>query len=144
MGRYDDALTDLNRAIELDPDDGWLPYQLALVYLAQGRVDDFRRHIQRAIDLEQEDARSDPEDQRAALNIMVYLAALGSHAEARQQARAALMGKLGPGTIRDAIRDLREVQKATGHDVEDLIDLFQTRLLGDDEPGAPSAPRTHP
>jgi tetratricopeptide (TPR) repeat protein len=55
-GYRDDALTDFNRAIDLDPEDAWAIVSRGLIYGVMGRYDDALTDFNRAIDLNPEDA----------------------------------------------------------------------------------------
>ena len=57
-GYMDDALTDFNRAIELDPEDARAIARRGLTYRAMERYDDALTDFNRAIELDPEDARA--------------------------------------------------------------------------------------
>ena len=52
MGRYDEALADLNRAIELDPDDAGAFGRRGETYIALGNYDEALADLNRAIELD--------------------------------------------------------------------------------------------
>ena len=56
MGRYDEALADLNRAIELDPSRDWIIADRGETYRAMGRYDEALADFNRAIELDPSDA----------------------------------------------------------------------------------------
>ena len=52
MGRYDEALADFDRALQLDPDDTWIIRSRAHAYEAMDRHDDARTDFNRAVQLD--------------------------------------------------------------------------------------------
>ena len=58
MGRYDQALADLDRAIELDPAEAWAIAARGQAYLALGRYDLALADLDRAIELDPDDAET--------------------------------------------------------------------------------------
>jgi tetratricopeptide (TPR) repeat protein len=52
MGRYDDALADFDRALELDPGAAWTVASRGLTYQAMGRYDDALADFDRALELD--------------------------------------------------------------------------------------------
>ena len=52
MERYDEALADFNRAIELDPEDAWALAGRGETYWAMGRYDQALADYDRAIELD--------------------------------------------------------------------------------------------
>lgn len=59
MGRHEEALADLNRAIGLDKS-GWTYYQIALVDLTRGRVHDAQKQLKQALHAEREQILESP------------------------------------------------------------------------------------
>jgi len=55
MKRYDDALADLNRAIELNPEYAWAIAHRGRTYQAMKRYDDALADLNRAIELDPSD-----------------------------------------------------------------------------------------
>jgi tetratricopeptide (TPR) repeat protein len=55
QGRYDDALRDLGRALELEPDDTYALARRSEVYRMKGRYHDALRDLSRALELEPDD-----------------------------------------------------------------------------------------
>jgi tetratricopeptide (TPR) repeat protein len=56
MERYDNALADLNHAIELDPKEYWIIAERGETYLSMGRYDDALADLNHAIELDPDDA----------------------------------------------------------------------------------------
>jgi tetratricopeptide (TPR) repeat protein len=52
MGRYDQALADFNRAIEVDPEDAWAIGSRGQTYRLMGRYDEALADLNRAIELD--------------------------------------------------------------------------------------------
>ena len=52
MGRYDEALADFTRAIELDPEDAWTIASRGETYRLMGRYDEALADFTRAIELD--------------------------------------------------------------------------------------------
>jgi tetratricopeptide (TPR) repeat protein len=129
MGRYDDALTDLARAIELNQDNDWSHYQraLALHYVGDtGRAaDEFRS----AVALVTETLKSTDYSYHYAYNIGVYSVALRDYEGARNIFTSAIIEFPNSQGIREAIHDLRELCAVPGMNAA-AIELF-IGLLGD-------------
>jgi tetratricopeptide (TPR) repeat protein len=117
MERYEEALTDFNRAIELDPTDAWSFYRLALIRRAQGSDDDAHALLQSAIDIGRASMRTFPAEGTPALNVIVYLLAAGRYAEAETELRTTLHQELNSRDVREAIRDINELKRLAGEDL---------------------------
>ena len=82
LGRWDDAVTHLQRAIELDPRSSLLPYALGETYTLMRRFAEAKRALDRAIELS-------PESQQAHMQSVLLQLAMGDTAGARGAIRRA-------------------------------------------------------
>jgi tetratricopeptide (TPR) repeat protein len=128
MGRYDDALTDFTNAIELDPKSGWEYYQIGLLELTQGRLDVAQEMISKAICIDGRSVEEFPRDGWRALNVAVYLLAIGKAEEARCQVQATIEQAITARDLKSAIADLLDLQSVVEVDVAELVDLLRSRL----------------
>jgi tetratricopeptide (TPR) repeat protein len=128
-GRYEEALADLDRAIELSPSDSaWDHYEAGLTLLSLGRTEEAKRRIHTAIEGEREDLRKDAGDITAAFNIAVYLVALGDVEGGRAQLERTLRPGVSGKAVRDAIDDFRELAEFGGRDLSGFTDLLTSYL----------------
>src|SRR5262249_44018299 len=109
MGRYADAQADYEEAIRLDPSDGWTIYLLAQLWRQQGREEEARERLRAAVEVDRANVSLFPRDGWKAMNVIIYLAALGEFERAAEHLRETLRRELHQSAIVDAIRDLQEI-----------------------------------
>ncbi|MGW0904258.1 AAA family ATPase [Streptomyces sp. NPDC002853] len=111
LGRYEKALADFDRAIELLPSCGWFPYQRALTMRLSGEPGE-ADHWQRAVDIYQAEVRSWPDfADLARSNLLVLCCAMPDWDRAEEQLRAFLSYAPSPHQIVEALDDLADLQR---------------------------------
>ena len=110
LGCYNEALADLNRAIELDFDD-WHLYIRALVYKALNKPDKAQTDLTHALELAKPRYEANPQDWRNTFNLALYYLTFDDISHAHQLYEWALSQDVPPERIRPAIRDLDDFLK---------------------------------
>jgi tetratricopeptide (TPR) repeat protein len=113
MERYDEALADFNRAIELEPDEDWYYSNRALTYWLTGQKDQAQHDLAIAIQRAREVYQKKPQDWRNTLNLALYRLAAGEASEAERLYGEALASGASAYRVREAL-----------HDLDDLLALF--------------------
>jgi tetratricopeptide (TPR) repeat protein len=106
---YQEALTDLNHAIDLDPEDDWSLYNRALVSKIAGHTDEVSNDLKNAIQLAKqsyEGTLSDWTNWRIAFNIALYHLVAEEFEAAETLYHRTLSEKPSRQSIHSAIRDL--------------------------------------
>ncbi len=111
MERYEDALRDFDRALELDPESDWKHYDRGLTYKVTGESGNAAADFTQAITLAQSDYKTNPQDWRNTLNLAVYHLAAGHTQDAERLYHEGIQAP--ENFIREAITDL-----------DDLLRLF--------------------
>jgi tetratricopeptide (TPR) repeat protein len=127
MGRYNEALADLDRAIQLNPEDDWFRYQRALALHCRGDTVRAVDEIESAVAMVTETLKSANFNHHDAYNIGVYFAALRDYEGARNTFRNAILAFPNALDTWEAICDLNELCTVPGMDaaaVELLIGLL--------------------
>ena len=106
LGRYEDALKNLDRAIELNPNNDWYFYIRALIYKALKKPDEAQAELTHAIELVKAQYQENPQDWRNTFNLALYYLASDDTSNANQLYDLALSEKVPPERISEAIRDL--------------------------------------
>jgi tetratricopeptide (TPR) repeat protein len=125
MGRFDEALADYSRAIELDPDNDWLYYLKALVFFRLSEISTAEKQLRVAIELARKAMRENDQPGNDSYNLAVYLAAAGRFDETEDQLAAALANYHNQVWISEAIDDLRNLSNVREFNVEQV-----NRLMG--------------
>ena len=107
MGRYEQALTDFNHAIELEPHD-WYLYYRALLYQKMGQAGQAEADLIAAIQRALEEYRTNPHDWSNTLNLAIYQLATGAAGEAERLYREAIAAGAPVHILREALRDLED------------------------------------
>jgi tetratricopeptide (TPR) repeat protein len=108
MQRYDEALADLTRSLELDSESDWGVYQRGLVLFALGDVSGFRRDIDRAIRLS-EDIKNEWSN---PFNLAVYYLAIGNIIKGHEIIEHAAKSDRTKYHFTECLSDLRDLDVA--------------------------------
>ena len=108
MGRYEEALADFNRAIELDPNDSWYLYQRAITRRYLDAADSWRDDLTAAVAIATADHQKTPTDLQNLFNLALYCVAGGDAGRAEALYREGLAGQPAEGLRREAAADLEQ------------------------------------
>ncbi|MGY5052377.1 hypothetical protein ACWDE0_43650, partial [Streptomyces sp. 900105755] len=125
MGHYDNALTDFNHAIELDPTDAWDHFEVAVALrlLADPRE---HEHWRRAVEILTAEASAGGTDAAHARgNLLVVYCALAVWDKAAEELERFLAYAPTPSRIREALQDLTDLQQTLPMDLALLQPLRQ-------------------
>jgi tetratricopeptide (TPR) repeat protein len=129
LDRYDEALTDFNRAVELDPADDWCWYLCARGHLACDENAAARTHLDRAIETVKTSIAQSSIISVHDINLVTYRAACND-AGASELLTKLLAQKPNKWLMRECLNDLRDL--ATALDtalVRDLVARVEAYLL---------------
>lgn len=124
IGRYDQALADLDNALELDSSDDWSHYLRSVVHMALGHKSKAAADLQSAVDLARRSVRLAPAPSIDAYNLALYLAASRDVEQARRQFVSALKDCPNQWWVLEAIGDLRELSSTPGYDAAGIGELI--------------------
>ncbi len=130
MGDYPAALSDLDRAIELDIQDDWNRYKRGQVHLAMGHSDLADHDFAGAIESATLEHEKEPTNWRNTLNLAVYHPAAGNTGESQGLYEKAFDAPAPTALLQEASNDVEGLLGRFpdhGQTQEVLIPLF-TRL----------------
>ena len=106
MGRYKEALHDLEKALELTPNNDWRLYERSLVLRCLNQEAAALADVRRAIEIASAVYQEQPGNWRNTLNLALYHLAIGDTEQAERLYREACSGDAPPYLIREAIEDI--------------------------------------
>ena len=106
--QYPQALTDFNKAIEIDAND-WRYYNKALSHLALKQSEEFKLALKESIHLAIQDYQENPNDHQNTFNLALYHLVARQTEKAKQLYQEALSKDTSIRRIKGAIRDLKEL-----------------------------------
>ena len=109
MERYEEALEDINRAIELDPKDDWYRYLRSLIYLAFQQAVSAKADLNIAIEIAQQKHTKKTGNCENTFNLALYHLVAGNLSSAQELYQTALEQTALQTKIRNAIQDLKDL-----------------------------------
>lgn len=111
--RYEVALANFDRAIELNPDSDWYHYERGLVYMAKNMSDQAQKNFSQAIGLARQKYQEGPQNWRNFLNLALYSLANEDVKEAEHLYQEVIEESPPLKFVREAVQDL-----------DDFLNLF--------------------
>jgi tetratricopeptide (TPR) repeat protein len=141
MERYEEALTDFTRAIELDEKNDWVWYDNALVHFLTNQMDDFYSDIHNALNIAKIQLNDSPPQSidyyRIRFNMALYLLIEGSIEYALDEYYQLFTTCSDATRLKNAIKDLKEFlaiqpmnvsAQQIIHQIEDRIHQLENNL----------------
>jgi len=108
IGRYEAALTDFNRIVELDAENDWRLYDRAIAHQTLGHIEQARIDLAQAVLLARVKYEKDPEHWLNTFNLGLYYLAAAADEQAKHFYRHALRQGAPTSIILLGIQDLED------------------------------------